>query len=110
MYIELVNVTEAELDTAVDVVKTIDTTEMYPSAIDIENNSGDGINICYMTESEYVAYVADRTVSSRIPIADGGELLIDNLGVGITKIVVLGDGTHDAAIQFVVYKEEGKTI
>lgn len=117
MFINLVSFSSAELNTAVNVAKTITDktlvdsegiTETYrPTKIIVTNNTNATFSYGLFTAKEYTAYsaVSGSSYSDLIPIVNAGEDEIINIEGEISTIVACGTSGHSGSAGFVVYQE-----
>jgi len=116
MILESIIFSAAELNTAVDVVKSITAVSIAkndaeallrtykPVEIRFSNVSGVAVNVDIFTADEYAQYLLTPTLSDKTTIANGGTLTLTPKGT-ITKIVALGSAAHAGNLNINVIKE-----
>jgi hypothetical protein len=116
MICELISFSAVELNTAVDVIKSITAISIAkndaeallkayrPVEIRFSNVSGVAVNVDIFTADEYIAYLATPTLSDKTTIANDGTLTLTPKG-NITKIVALGSAAHAGNLNITIVKE-----
>lgn len=115
MIIENIEVTQAELNTAVAVVKDISELilpnrdnfdeDYYARSLIINNNTSDIINYTVLTEAEYEKYVeTSGSITSLLPVYQEQSDSISNLQGRLNKLVVRGNGAHTSEAIFSIVK------
>ncbi len=114
MIIELLTVSASELNTAVDVVKTVtDQTvsgvagaiPVTANSMSVSNESGATINFVPLSALEYEHYQQLPEITKLIPVADSTEKTLSTMKGEITNIVCSGIAGHTAGVTFVMYKD-----
>jgi len=116
MVIENINFSQIELNTAVDVIKSITALTIpksdaqallrtyKPVEIRFSNVSGVAVDVDIFTADEYAAYLLAPTLSDKTTIANGGTLTWIPKST-ITKIVALGSAAHAGNLNVTIIKE-----
>jgi len=116
MILESIVFSAANLNSAVDVVKSITAVSIAkndaeallrtykPVEIRFSNVSGVAVNVDIFTAEEYIAYLATPTLSDKTTIANGGTLTLIPKGT-ITEIVALGSAAHAGNLNITIIKE-----
>jgi len=116
MIIELINFTQADLNTGGIVVRTV--TDQVVSGvaekrpvltrwISVNNESNNTINFVPLNTLEYEHYQREDDVTDLIPVVDGDSKTLEWMNDEITTILCSGvsGGGHDAGVDFVLYKK-----
>jgi len=117
MILESIIFSAAELNTAVDVVKSITALSIAkndaeallrvyrPVEIRFSNVSGVAVNVDIFSDIEYAQYLLTPTLSDKTNIANNGTLTLTPSKDAITKIVAKGTAGHAGNLNITVIKE-----
>jgi hypothetical protein len=118
MLCETIPVSQAELNSATNVVKDIEelsfdsgivrttgTIYYYPKSISVSNESGATIHFLPVTKLDYRAFQNDPACTNLIPVADSGSKEIADPKGHIEHIICSGLTGHSSGIDFIVTKE-----
>ena len=123
MIVEKISFSAVELNTGVDVVKSIAnvTTVAYiepniqsthvkyriyrPVRIIVTNSSGVAVNFVFFSDEEYAKYLVTPTISNKITVASAATIEFYPTMDKVTKIVALGTTGHTSTFDITVIKE-----